>query len=608
VTGKHLFIAFALFAVVLLFSIPASPWEFDETLFFQGLHRYDPVAHHPPPPGYPVFMGVGKIARAVMPSDFSALVAVSVLASLAGFVMLALAIRNFTGDPATGIAGATLFYFSPAMLVHAPLPISDPGAVALLAATLLFLSRGSAGLFAFFAALTVGWRIQFSIFVVPLFLLSLFFFRRWRDRGGALVIFTLVCLAWLMPLAAAVGGLEELVKFETGQGKYLAAHDAAQSRSGWTPPMLALRFVAHPWGVKVASFPILLAAVAGAILAFRERRMLLAPAAVAAAGYLGFALWTMDPADGVRYAMPVTLTTSLFAAIGAIYAARRMSIPPFVLPALFAAASLVYVSSLIAQRRSTISPPVAAAMYARKQFPRGAVATYELPLWPHATYYLRDFTPRRFDGAMDLYFERPDVPMFLYADGGSLLPGAVTFAWAPSDAYSKLTRNHYRVASIIPLPPETRFRAIRGIYGWEREPAGLAWRWIAEEAELQLPKGPSRKVYLELGLPADSAIASNEVTIAVDGQTAGTWRVDRGGVTAIGIDVTGGPIIRLTPKTTFVPAQIGGSLSRDPRTLSVKLLTLRAAAAPAIAVPKERPDASPRSAPPAERRPAASAP
>lgn len=601
--GKDFIAACIVFLVVLLFGMPASPWEFDETLFFRGLHRYDPVAHHPPPPGYPVFMGAGRLVREVIPSDFAALLVVSVVSSAIAFAMFALAFRNMTGDATAGLIAAVLFYFSPAMLVHASLPISEPGALALLAAALYFHSRGSAGLFALFAALTVGWRIQFSIFVVPLFLLSVLLMRRWRDRGAALAVFTAVCVVWLVPLAVAVGGVEELIRFETGQGKYLAAHDAGQSRSGWTAPMIALRFIAHPWGVKMASFPVLLAAAAGLVIAARARRHLLAPPAIAGAGYLAFALWTMDPADGVRYAIPVVLTTAVFAGIGATAIAQRLAVPRYALPAIYAAASLVYVGSLLAQRSSSDSPPVRAARYALARYSDGAVATYELPLWPHATYYLRDFRPRRFDDAMAHFYERADVPMFLYADGGSLAPGSRTFSWAPSDAYSKLTRNHYRVASIVPLPPQSRFRAIRGIYGWEREPEGLAWRWIAAEAQLQLPRGPERDLHLDLGLPPDSAIESNEVAIAVDGRAAGSWRVERGGVTPVTIPIAAGaPVVTIRPERAFVPDEVPGSLSRDPRTLSVKLLTLRAAARRGAVEGAARPAGSPRSERPAALR------
>ncbi|HEX6176957.1 MAG TPA: hypothetical protein VF057_01260, partial [Thermoanaerobaculia bacterium] len=148
IRNSKFFIPFLLFLVVLLFSMPASTWEFDETLFFRGLHQYDPVAHHPPPPGYPLFMGAGKVVRAFMPSDFSALVLLSVVSSAIAFVMLALALRNLSGDATMGIGGAALFYFSPAMLVHASLPISEPGALALLATALYFGSKRSPALFA----------------------------------------------------------------------------------------------------------------------------------------------------------------------------------------------------------------------------------------------------------------------------------------------------------------------------------------------------------------------------------------------------------------------------------------------------------------------------
>ncbi len=604
---RPLGLAFAVWAAVLLFSMPASPWEFDEPLFFQGLQRYDPVAHHPPPPGYPVFMGVGNVVRAVAPTDFAALRAISVAASLLGFILLALAIRNFSGDAATGVAGAAIFYFSPGMLVHAALPISDPGAVALLAAALYFGSRLSildfgfwildspqskiqnpkskmdSAWFALFAALAVGWRIQFTIFVVPLFLISVVLMKRWRDRGVALAVFTVTCLVWLIPLAAAVGGLEELVKFETGQGRYLAAHDADQSRGGWTPSMIALRFIAHPWGVKLASLPLLAFAAAGFVAAAKRRRLPIA-FALAGAGYITFALLVMDPADGVRYAIPFSLVTAFLAATGVVALSRRFAVPAWVLPALFAAGSLTYVSSILYQRTTTPSPPVRAIEFALKNYPKGTAAVYELPLWPHAMYYLRDFAPRRLDDAMTRFNDRSDVPMFILADGASLQPGSAIFSWEPSDAYSKLTRNHYRIASIIPVPPERRFRAVRGVYGAEREVTGLAWRWLAPLAEVQLPRGGKRVVTLELMLPVESPIERNEIAIVIDGRDAGTHHVARGSTARIELPLpAGSPVIAFRAARSFVPAEVPESLSRDARRLSVKFLGLstRAGAGPA---------------------------
>ncbi|MGZ5493121.1 MAG: hypothetical protein ACXW3E_06420, partial [Thermoanaerobaculia bacterium] len=332
---KQLLFALAALLIVLYFAKPASPWEFDEHLFFQGIHHYDPAAHHPPPPGFPLFMGAGHLMRLLIPTDFGALVTLSFIGSIAAFVLFALALGEMAGDLTIGIAAALLFYFSPALLVHSTLPISEPGALALLAAALYFAAKPGHPatwppvLLATFAALTVGWRPQFSIFVVPFFLASLFLIRRWRDRAIALAVFTIVCLAWLIPLAEALGGIKGLIHFEASQAGYLAEHDADLSRSGWTPLQVALRFIAHSWGTKIASFPLLIVAGAGVVETIRRRERRVIPLAIASAAYLALALMVMDPADGVRYAIPFVLGTAFFAGVGAVALARRFSAPAY---------------------------------------------------------------------------------------------------------------------------------------------------------------------------------------------------------------------------------------------------------------------------------------
>src|SRR5579859_1781689 len=129
--GRERLLAAVAVFVVLWCAKPASLWEFDEVLFAQAVQHFDPVAHQPPPPGYPVFIAAAKAVRVFTPSDFAALVTLSVIASAAGFVLLALAFARMT-DWTTGLTGSLLFYFSPAMLVHSTLALSEPGAIALL--------------------------------------------------------------------------------------------------------------------------------------------------------------------------------------------------------------------------------------------------------------------------------------------------------------------------------------------------------------------------------------------------------------------------------------------------------------------------------------------
>ncbi|HEV8656995.1 MAG TPA: hypothetical protein VGS96_00065 [Thermoanaerobaculia bacterium] len=572
--SRELLVASGALVAVLWFSIPATPWEFDELLFVQSLGHYDPISHHPPPPGYPLFIAAGDFFRLFAPNNFTALVAMNFLASAIGFVLLALAFRRISGDLRTGVAGALLFYFSPVMLVHSTLAMSDPGAVALLAATLYFADQ--ALLFGTFAALTIGWRPQFAIFVLPLLFLQLAMTREWPRRAIALAAFTVVCVLWLIPLTRAVGGLDRLIHFESSQAGYLAAHDAAVSRSGWSTPQLALRFSAHPWGTKIASLPLLIVAGVGVVAAIRKRELRVIPLAIAALLYLGFALRFLDPADGVRYAIPFVLGTAFFAGTGLIELTRRFNLPTYAFVALFAAGSIVFVSSLVSQRRATESPPLRAARLGRWLYPQNAVVLYELPLWPHAQVFFADRQRLRVNDGLAKYFDRPDVPLFIYADGISHAPGSRTVRWLPSDAYSKLTRNHYRVVSLIPVPPESRFLILRGVYLTEREVEGEEWRWLDSPAELQLPHGPARMVAMRLGLPTIYPMAVNPLTIFVDGVKERTLELQRGKPIDVVLSVpAGSPVLRFEAGRAFVPAEVPGSLNRDPRHLAVKLYDLR---------------------------------
>lgn len=569
VNARPLLFALAAHLLVLLATLPISPWEFDEPLFFQALHEYNPIKHHPPPPGYPVFIHVAQIFRLLIPSDFGSLVTLSVIASLVGFAFLALAFRNLTGELSTGIAGAMFFYWSPAMLIHAPLPISEPGALALVAVALYFATRDRADLFALFAALAVGWRIQYSIFIVPLLFATVALMKTWRDRLIALGTFTVVCLFWLTPMITALGGVRELINFQLGQGKYVAEHDAEESRTGWTPARLAFRFLGRAWGAEPMALLVIGVAAFGFYLMIRRRAVRALPLTIAAAVYIAVALWIMDPADGVRYSIPFVLATAFFAGVGS----HRK---PYVIPAVAAVAFLLYTSTLISQRRVIASPPVRAANFALGAYPPNAVALYELPLWPHATYFLKERTPHRVDQGLAKFWNRPDVPLFVYADGATTRPDAKVFQWKKSDAYIKLTRNHYRTTSIIPMPPERRFRIVEGVYAPERDQDGREWRWLAPNAVLQLPHAPARSLFLRLGLPGAAAIEANTVTVFVNGAEVANARVERGRSTNVTVQVPdGAPMIRLASETSFIPAEVPAMRSGDRRRLAVEWYELR---------------------------------
>ncbi len=568
--SKEILAGAGFLAIVLWFAMPATPWEFDELLFMQGVQHYDPVAHHPPPPGYPLFMFAAKAVRFFADNNFATIVGLNFIASIVTFVLLALAFGRLADDVTAGVAGAALFSFSPAMLVQSTLALSDTGALALLAAMLHVTRAAPLGAL---AALAIGWRPQFAIFIVPLLLTRLMTIRDWRKHAIVMGVFTALCIVWLVPLAISVGGIDSLIRFESSQAGYLAEHDAGISRSGWTAPMVALRFIAHPWGTKVMSIPVLLLAIAGVVRLIRRRDYRFLPLAIASILYLAFALRFMDPADGVRYALPSVLGTAFFAGVGLGWLPQRI---PYVAALLFTLGSMVYTSSVISQRAGLPSPPFRAARFANAVYPRNAVVLYELPLWPHAQVFFAGRERVRVNDGLANYFDRPDVPLFLYADGISHAPEAHTFRWQASDAYSKLTRNHYRVVSVVDVPPERRFKVVRGINAPEREPDGDEWRWLDSPAELQLPHAGAGSLTARVGLPVLYPLEVNTLTMFVNGTATATLELRRGKRVDVTVLVPpGAPVIRFEAARSYVPAQIPGSLNRDPRRLAVKLYDLR---------------------------------
>src|SRR5205807_9062221 len=116
---------------------PRTLWEADEHLFVAAVKNFEPLANHPHPPGYPLYVGLGKLAAAFTDNLFGALVAVSIVACVVGVVALSLAFRRIVVDADLAVSGALLYYFGAARLVHGTLAMSDSASIACTALALL---------------------------------------------------------------------------------------------------------------------------------------------------------------------------------------------------------------------------------------------------------------------------------------------------------------------------------------------------------------------------------------------------------------------------------------------------------------------------------------
>ncbi|MEO8380870.1 MAG: hypothetical protein ABI779_14490, partial [Acidobacteriota bacterium] len=259
---SRLKIALAALAIAALHlsTIPRTIWEYDENLFALAVEQFAPLLHHPPPPGSPLHIAAAKVV-ALFTDPFHALVAVSVVFTLAGFVFWVLAFRAVAGENVALVA-ALFLYGCPALLVSGMLPQSDTGALALFGAAAWACAvhgteRRSFWIAPLLCALCIGWRLQFSVAIVPMFLVALVMLESWRARVTAVAVFGVGCLLWFVPLVMATGGPGSYWHWLSGQAAYYAAHDADLSRSGLSPAYIALRFLAHPWGPKWLSLPLL---------------------------------------------------------------------------------------------------------------------------------------------------------------------------------------------------------------------------------------------------------------------------------------------------------------------------------------------------------------
>ncbi len=629
--------ALALIAVAALhfLSVPRTIWEYDESLFAYAVERYEPLLHRPPPPGYPLYIGFAKLMPAG--ASFHALLATSIIGLLTGLVAWWMAFgvilsrhgrrrllakprarcTTFAGhdecndivdvirSPAEGegpsrtqrrrsfgvfapqddmgaLVATILLYSSPALLMSGTLPQSDSGALALFGfaawtcARMLRVENESrtAAIAAILCAATIGWRLQMSIAIVPMFLTAVLLLKSWRARLMAVSVFGVACLSWFVPLVLAAGGPESYWKWLSGQAAYYAAHDADLSRSGQSASFIALRFIAHPWGPKLLSMPLLVFAMVGVILMLVERRSptdrddrrghrAAAPLLAGCLVYLGFALWSMDPADAVRYAIPSLPVVALLAAMGL---KRAPLLAIFAVTSVYVAGAYWYTSPVLRMRTTTPAPPTAAANWIAANVPRDAVVLFDMPLGPHASYLLRDYKTMRIDAGLAQY-GGTSTPLVLYADGERGRAQGVTFRWPDIDAYRKLTRQHYGAVSVIPLPLSQRFRVIEGVHAPERRRDGTSWRWIGARGVLELPQRGAPQVRVVLRTPPEYPLESNRVRV---NDAAIEIRRNQ----SVEVLVPFAEHIVIAPEQTFVPARIRGANNRDARTLSVMLTSV----------------------------------
>lgn len=308
--------------------------------FGLGLREFDVAAHQPHPPGYPIYIALGRLSRSVVsrvwaPSNVSGVEALSlaIWSAIGGAAAIMAAAWMFAGiGAAAGNRAAEIPAWATALLATAPLfwmsglrPLSDMvGLAAALGAQALFLGadidRRRVVQGALAAGLAAGIRVQTVWLALPLFLLVLIQQRRagfWRLALRSTAALLAGIGLWAIPLVIATGGVRGYLAALGNQ----AGEDFAWVDMLWANPTprhaafaLYETFVL-PWAWLPLAAAVALLMTAGAlVMAARERRALLV-LAVAFVPYLLFHLLFQETVT-VRYALPIVPPMAYLAARG----------------------------------------------------------------------------------------------------------------------------------------------------------------------------------------------------------------------------------------------------------------------------------------------------
>jgi hypothetical protein len=257
-------------------------WDWDEALFCLGIRSYDVTAHHPHPPGFPVYIALGRIVRTVVHSDFRALQTVNVIAAMLVFPAIFFLARELRLPFVTATIAGALCAFFPNVWFFGGGAFSDIPSLVLVVFAVAFLFRGCRDANAYLIgaallALAAGIRPQnFVIGLAPGLLATWYRARAaWRDVVFAALVGAITVTVAFGGAIAATGGTKPYFDAAREHADYITRVDSF--RSPTRPPLWRLfdRFFIKQYESIALSFitSILVAiGIAGAIAA-RDRAL-----------------------------------------------------------------------------------------------------------------------------------------------------------------------------------------------------------------------------------------------------------------------------------------------------------------------------------------------
>jgi 4-amino-4-deoxy-L-arabinose transferase-like glycosyltransferase len=188
-------------------------YNWDAVQFALALHEYDVVKHQPHPPGYILYVALGRLVHGWTEDAAASYVLLAVAFSGAGTFMIYLLARAVYDRP-TALTASTLLAVSPLFWFYGTVGLSYAGE-ALMASVVAYFAFGAmrrsetdAWLAAGSLGLAGGLRQSLLILLLPLWLVCVAVgVRRKRVLVVSAAVLALAVLVWLVPMVSLTGGL-----------------------------------------------------------------------------------------------------------------------------------------------------------------------------------------------------------------------------------------------------------------------------------------------------------------------------------------------------------------------------------------------------------------
>jgi len=603
----------AIVIVSRLWAIPASLFEWDDILFARALHKFDIGEQSPHPPGFPVFVALGRIAYAILGNERLALITVNVV--FASFLGIALYYfyREVFEDRVIAGAGSLLCCFAPNVWLHSVSPRSDGPALVLGIAALVFAIRSlrsprSLITAAMIFGLGMGIRVTLLPVVGPtltVVCLIHLWRRKWKLVAVAVGTTAIAVLVWYVPLvihttwATYQYVMTKHAEFTLANDGIFANTENAVLRYRFT------RFALDIWGARSIAFWMYgLSAVGILSLLFLRKWRALGWIFLAFVPFICFIAILNTPLSAPVYSLPYVPFFAGLAACGLIlpprllFRSRPARVPLAVsatIGGLFLLWMIIWTYPVIKMVRSEESPPIRAMhdLQSKMRADRD-ILQYDGLFWPHVQFFLPNTKAVRSEVNDDIesnlifpVLNSPEIYAIsrepLYIGKGESVD-AQTFRWSrrrASQRLKMLSLGRYFDVYTANLGKVQRAAYLDGWYDLESD-GTEGWRWMGRKGRIALLNASNQMVlHLRLqtissGMGGRNSGSEPVVTVKLDSREIASLS-SRDGMIEHTITVTPQPdrlwsVLSLETSEVRVPSQ--ATNSNDSRELGLRCLAL----------------------------------